>query len=213
MRKWLGDLERPKDLTDQEYATFVRYCTEFFIDAKRLWRKDPNGHHKLVVAPEHWLFLISSAHDDVGHRGFYATNALISERYWWPYMGADIAWYIKTCHLCQIWRTQNVLIPPTVDIPAPLFAKVYIDTMFMLPSGGFKYILQARCSLCHYPEFATLRHETNKTVGEFLYQNLICRYSTLMEIVTDNGGTILKGMSYLAKKYGIRHIHISGYNS
>jgi hypothetical protein len=30
--QWLQDLRRPDDLSDAEYATFVRYCINFFVD-------------------------------------------------------------------------------------------------------------------------------------------------------------------------------------
>ena len=106
-------------MADEEYKTFMRYCTEFFLAGEddRLWRKDPRGAHKIVIPQEQRLFLMSSAHDDVGHHGFYATNALLTKRYWWPAMGQDVAWFVKTCHLCQLRKTQQVLIPPTVATP------------------------------------------------------------------------------------------------
>ena len=115
-------------------------------DDDRLWRKDQKGNHKVVVAEGRRLFLLAAAHNDVGHHGFYVTNALLSERYWWPMMLQDIAWFIRTCHLCQLRKTQQVLIPPTVAMPAPLFSKVYIDTMHLTPSSGYKYIVQGCCS-------------------------------------------------------------------
>jgi len=213
VQNWHNTLERPTDMSDSEYNTFVRYCTEFFVKFDRLWRKDPQGKHKIVIPQDRRLFIIASGHDDVGHHGFYATSALISERFWWPFMGFDIGWYVRTCHICQLRRTQNVLIPPTVAMPAPIFSKVYLDTMHLPVSGGFKYITQARCSLIHYPEYAVLRRETNRTVGEFIFKDLICRYGLLLEIVTDNGPPIIKACEYLTKKYGIKHIRISGYNS
>jgi hypothetical protein len=121
-------------LTDSEYKSLLRYCMEFFVsDGERLWRKDSKGNHKVVVDQDRRLFLISSAHDDVGHHGFYATNALLAERYWWPQMAHDISWFVRTCHLCQLRKTQHVLIPPTVATPAPLFSKVYMDTMHLTP--------------------------------------------------------------------------------
>jgi hypothetical protein len=49
--QWLQDLRRPDGLSDAEYATFVRYCTYFFVDDNRLWRKDSHGAHKLVIPP------------------------------------------------------------------------------------------------------------------------------------------------------------------
>ncbi len=213
VQKWHETLKRPEDMSDADYATFIRYCTEFFISQDKLWRKDAHGRHKLVIPTHRRLFIIASAHNDVGHHGFYATNSLITERFWWPFMAFDISWFVRTCHICQLRRTQNVRIPPTVAIPAPLFAKVYIDTMHLPPSGGFKYIIQARCSLTHFPEFAMLKRETAKTVGKWLLNDLIFRYGTLIEIVTDNGPPIIKAVEYLSKRYHIKHIRISGYNS
>ena len=200
-------------MSDSDYASFIRYCTEFFVSQNKLWRKDAHGRHKLVIPTHRRLFIIASAHNDVGHHGFYATNSLITERFWWPFMAFDISWFVRTCHICQLRRTQNVLIPPTVAIPAPLFAKVYIDTMHLPTSGGYKYIIQARCSLTHFPEFAMLRRETGKTVGDWILHDLIFRYGALIEIVTDNGPPIIKAVEYLSKRYHIKHIRISGYNS
>ena len=213
VRSWLETLERPPSMKDTEYKTFMRYCTEFFVSDGRLWRKDSKGHHKVVVAQERRLFLVSSAHNDVGHHGFYATNALLVERYWWPGMAQDIAWFIQTCHLCQLRKTQQIAIPPVVAQPAPLFSKVYMDTMHLTPSSGYKYIVQARCSLTHWPEWEMLRKESAKTIATFILRNLIYRWGTLLEIVTDNGGPFVKALSYLAKHYHITHIRISGYNS
>ena len=217
VKEWHQTLEWPADiaaLTSSEYNSFMRYCTEFFVSEEgKVWRKDTKGNHKVVVAEDRRLFLIASAHDDVGHHGFYATNALLAERYWWPQMAQDIAWFVRTCHLCQLRKTQHVLIPPTVATPAPLFSKVYMDTMHLTPSSGYKYIVQGRCSLTHWPEWEMLRTETAKSLARFILNNIIYRWGTLLEIVTDNGAPFVKAMEYLAKKYHIKHIRISGYNS
>lgn len=213
VQRWLETLERPPSMSDSYYKTFMRYCTEFFVKEGRLWRKSNKGHHKVVVPPERRLFLLASAHNDVGHHGFYATNALLVERYWWPSMAHDISWFVMTCHVCQLRKTQQISIPPVVALPAPLFAKVYMDTMHLTPSGGYKYIVQARCSLTHWPEWEMLRKETAKTVATFILRNIIYRWGTLLEIVTDNGAPFVKALTYLAKHYHITHIRISGYNS
>ena len=212
VQHWLETLERPDNLSDTEYKTFMRYCTEFFVSDNRLWRKDVKGH-KMVIFQDRRLFLMTTAHNDTGHHGFFATNALLTERYWWPHMAQDIAWYILTCHVCQIRKTQQVLIPPTVAMPAPLFSKVYMDTMHMPPSSGYKYIVQGRCSLIYWPEWAMLQAENAKSLARWILQDIIYRWGLLLEIVTDNGPAFLKAMKYLEKHYHIRHIRISGYNS
>jgi len=213
VQKWHADLHRPPDMTDAKYESFLRYCTEFFIDSDRLWRKDRKGEHKLVVAQDRRLFILSSAHDDAGHHGYFATHAHIALRYWWPFMGNDINWFVKTCHICQTRKTQNVLIPPIVATPAPLFAKIYVDTMHMPPSSGFKFIVQGRCSVVHWPEFDMLRNENARAIGEWLLKCFVYRWGMLAEIVSDNGAPFVKAIAYLAKRYHINHIRISGYNS
>ena len=125
----------------------------------------------------------------------------IVEHFWWPDMLSDIAWFVKTCLLCQLRQTKQILIPPTVPLPAPLFAKMHMDTMHLPASGGFKYIVQGRCTLSHWPEFRCLRAETAHTLSEWIYQDVLCRWGTLSEIVTDNGPAFVKACEQLSKKY------------
>ena len=85
--------------------------------------------------------------------------------------------------------------------------------MHMPKSGGFRYIVQGRCSVAHYVEFRMLRSENATTIGDWLFEDVLCRWGALSEIVSDNGGAFVKAIEYLAKKYHIHHIQISGYNS
>jgi len=94
-----------------------------------------------------------------------------------------------------------------------LFCKAYIDTMFMPCAGGFRYIVQARCSLTSYPEYRMLRRETRATLATFIFEELLCRWGALEEIVTDNGKAFVEALGVLAKRYGVKHIKISTYNS
>jgi hypothetical protein len=72
-------------------------------------------------------------------------------------MVSDVHWYTKTCHICQLCQIHQVLIPPVVTTPAPIFAKAYINTMHMPQSGAYKYFVHACCSLSYYPEFREQR--------------------------------------------------------
>lgn len=98
-------------------------------------------------------------------------------------------------------------------MPASLFRKVYIDTFLMPKSGGYRYVVHARCSLSSYPEWRMLRRETGATIGAFIFQDILCRWGAVEIIQTDNGTPFIKALDYLAKTYGIRHIRISPYNS
>jgi hypothetical protein len=52
-----------------------------------------------------------------------------------------------------------------------------------------------------------------KTIRDWIFEDILCRWGSLCEIVTDNGPAFLKALGYLSKRYHIEHIRISGYNS
>jgi hypothetical protein len=122
-------------------------------------------------------------------------------------MLGDVVWYVRSCHLCQVQQTRKLVIPPVVATPALLFTKVFINTMHMPKSNSFQYIVQGRCSLSYDPEFRMLRKELSRALGDWIYKDILCRWGSLHEIVTDNGAPFLAVLAH------INHIHISGYNS
>ena len=52
-----------------------------------------------------------------------------------------------------------------------------------------------------------------QTIGKWIFQDILCRWGTLVKIVSDNGKPFLTALAYLEKRYHIKHIRISGYNS
>jgi hypothetical protein len=58
-----------------------------------------------------------------------------------------------------------------------------------------------------------LRAENAKSLANWILHDIIYRWGLLLEIVTDNGPAFLKALKYLEKRYHIKHIRISGYNS
>ena len=82
----------------------------------------------------------------------------------------------------------------------------------MPKAGGFSYIIQARCSLISYPEFRLLCQETAVAIGKFIFNDILCQWGAVEELVTDNGVPIVAGLEWLSKTYHIAHIRISPYN-
>ena len=87
-----------------------------------------------------------------------------------------------------------------------------MDTMHLPHSGGFAFIVQGQCLLTGYPEFRMLHKETMQAIGDCIFQDVLCRWGALSEIVLDNSKPFIAALTYLKKKYHIKHIHISGYN-
>ena len=145
VKEWHMTLGRPGGLSDAEYAAFVKFAMGFVLDKERLWRKNSQGNHQLVLPKDRRLQVLREIHDNIGHKRFYSTHEIITQRFWWPRIKADIVWYLRTCHICQQQQTWQLLIPPVVATPAGLFSRVYMDTMHLPAAGGFKYIVQGRC--------------------------------------------------------------------
>lgn len=214
IKLFLETMESPADLTERQLERFTWKASDFFVREGRLWKKDRTGKHKRVIERSRRLALLMEAHDEQGHKGIFSVHLKLLERFWWPHLEQDVKWYIRTCHECQIRSVKRFHIPPTVPIPAPLFCKVYIDTMLMPKAQGFRYIIHARCSMSSYPEWDKLRRETERTIVAFIYTHIICRWGALIELfVSDNAPMYLKALEILAAKYNFKHIKITPYNS
>jgi hypothetical protein len=213
IKTWLEDGTAPEGWSEKQIKRLQKSAKTYFLAHTRLWRRGADGRHKRV--PEPWTRprLLVQAHDEMGHKGVYAVRNRLQDRFWWPMMGKDVAWFIKTCHECQVMN-MNVYHPPLiVQAPPTLFRKAYIDTMMMPKSKGCKYFVHARCGLSSWPEGQALRKENAESLGRFIFEQLICRWGALLEIVTDNGPAFIKAAQWLSEKYGLHHIRISPYNS
>ena len=215
IRGWLKNPIQIEGYSDKKYRAFVRFAKGFFLDKEdRLYRRSIDSRHKLVVDKTHRMYMMRSAHDAMGHRGAYATQNMLTERFWWPEIERDVHWYVKTCHRCQERTKRVVEIPPTVTHTPSIFQRLHADTVHMTPkSNGCKYIVHGRCALSSWVEGRPLKAETARTVGIWLFEEVICRWGCLEEIITDNGSVFLAAVKWLEEKYGIKGIRISPYNS
>ena len=212
VKRWLLGDGLPTFADAQTRARFERYAGQFFVDkAGRLWKLADDGAHRRVLDPSARGQVLVEFHDYVGHRGIYATKAFLADRFWWPEWQADVAWYVRTCHQCQVRQTRKVHIPPTVAYPSPPMVRVHADTMDM--PAPYKHFFHARCATTSYCEGRAAKTQSAKTIGDWIYQDLLCRWGAIAEIVTDNGAPFVAAMEYIDKTYHVRHIRISGYNS
>ena len=204
---------RPADLSDTEFHSFINSATKCFLLHGSLWHREPHGCDQLVI-PKHQRFgLIKEAHDDLGHKGVFTVQTQLLLRFWWPMLVENVKWFVRTCHKCQIRQTRQLHIPPAVPVIGGLFCKAHLDTMVMPRSAGYWYIVQACCALTAYPEWRMLHSENASALTSFIFEDILCHWGALAEIVTDNGPAFVQALNVLADRYNIRHICISPYNS
>jgi hypothetical protein len=58
-----------------------------------------------------------------------------------------------------------------------------------------------------------LRKENTRMLCAFIFEELLCRWGPITEIITDNAPVYKVAVDKLAHKYGIHPIHVSPYNS
>ena len=216
VKEWLKDpWTRPDGLNDKQYRSFRRFATHFFLDnGERLYRRSLDSAHKLVVDRAHRMYIIRAAHDGVGHKGFYATKSLIDLRFWWPELERDVSWYTKTCDICQKRQKELIRAPPTLTHTPSIFEYFHADTMHMTPaSNGCKYIAHGRDSLSSWMEGRPLKEEKGKAVAQWLFEDVICRWGCMKQIIVDNSTVYDSAAAWLERKYGIPGIKVSAYNS
>jgi hypothetical protein len=154
-----------------------------------------HGKHRIVVPKEKRYELLKEVHDILGHKKIYAMRMQLLERFWWPFLDQDVKWFVQTCHQCQVRQMRYHHIPPTVAAPASLFCKAHVNTMYMPHALGYRYIVQAHCSLSSYPEHRKLRKENGSTIGTFIFKEILCCWGVLEEIVTDNGPAFVEALN------------------
>jgi hypothetical protein len=143
LRTYLETLALPAGASMTQRSRILKQAHQFFTCSNCLWHKNSGGRHQIVVFRPDRSHILHETHDCLGHKGFYPTRHTIADHFWWLTLDKDVAWYLRTCHQCQLRIVEKVIIPPTVAVPAPLFCKACTDSMHMPVSHGYSYIVQA----------------------------------------------------------------------
>ena len=211
IRRFLETLRRPSGFDDERYRQFIHQAKRYFTLRGKFFRKVAPDRAQMIPDPPRRLRIIQYAHDKLGHKGVYATSRNILVRFWWPHINEDVRWYTRTCHQCQVRQTEYFHIPPTVPFVPGLFWKAHLDTVHM--PGRYRYLLHARDAAFSIPEARAVTSEKATVLATFIFEDILCRWGGIAEIVTDNGSPYIAALDILKDRYGINHIRISGYNS
>lgn len=84
--------------------------------------------------------------------------------------------------------------------------------MFILEENSFKYIIAARDDLTHVAERRALRKADAKSIAKLFWEEIICQYRCIAEVVIDNSLEVKGVFEILLKRYNIPQIRIFLYN-
>ena len=187
----------------------------FIAEDGILYRKTGCGD-KMVLPKKYHKRVYEELHENMGHLGADRVVELARERFYWPFMRADITHYVTK--VCRCLKQRK----PATHVHAPLqpilstapFQLVSMDYVHLEPSsGGYQYILVI---MDHYTRFAqayATRDKSAKTAANKLYNDFIMRFGFPGTIHHDQGGEFENKLFYnLEKLSGIKHSRTTPYH-
>ena len=86
-------------------------------------------------------------------------------------------------------------IPLVVIHTLSLFQVLHTDTVHISPVlNSYKYVAYKRYKLSLWIEAKALKQEGSKAIRQWLFEDVICRYGSLVKIVMDNRTPFKKAM-------------------
>ena len=155
---------------------------------------------------------------EAGHMGIRKTINRIVNRVYWPQMRTDIKNYVKSCHVCQTVKYDNVKPAGPMGKTDPaedVFHTVFIDFVGPLPrsKSGNQHLLVLQDELSKWVELFPMRTATAKNVAKRLENEVFCRFGVPDTIVSDHGSQFeSKLLKKLCKEWKIRHAFTSVYH-
>ena len=199
-----------------ERKTFIRRTKNFFLhDGDRLWKIEPKGKlPRLVVLDiDRRSALIAEAHNDVGHRGRDATYKTLSERFFWPNMFDQIAYFVRSCNICQLRSKTRPIVAFSPTWSSGILRRFDLDTVHMPDGvGGMKFLLQATDPSISWVEVRAVRRASSEAWAKFLYEEVYCRFGGVLLCLVDGGSEFKGAVEILFKQFGVVAIVSSPYH-
>jgi hypothetical protein len=135
--------------------------------------------------------LIHRYHHVLGHMQVNTLLPLMEVRYFWPFMERDIKNIQDSCPQCQLNGTAQITnhrpLQPHDPVGIP-FLKWGIDFVQDLPEvNGYSNIFTARCYATKRVIYVATKDRTAKTAAECIFKDIVCKYGSPAEIVSDRG--------------------------
>ena len=206
--------ERCQDPVKQK--SFIRKTKGFFLhDGDRLWKIEAQGKlpRLVVVDVDCRSTLVAEAHKSVGHRGRNATYKTLSERFYWPNMFDQIAYFVRSCNICQLCSKTRPIVAFSPTWNSGILRCFDLDTIHMPDGiGGMKYLLQASDPAISWVEARAVRKPNSETWAKFLYEEVYSHFGCVLFCLVDGGSEFKEAVDILFKQYGIVVIVSSPYH-
>ncbi len=190
----------PRDHLQRFYT--LMYKREWLVDDDILYRLFDNPVtqstiRQLVVPEPLRKLVLEHSHDGLlgGHYGFNKMFYRVRQDFYWPSMADDIRQYVQTCESCN---ARKLSLDKQIGDLQPFqshepFDIIGVDLVGPLPKTreGYQYILVVQDLFSKWVEAFPIRTKTAKEVADVLVSEIICRFGSPRQILSDNGKEFL----------------------
>ncbi|RAQ98663.1 putative gag-pol poly protein [Stemphylium lycopersici] len=192
--QFLVNLKSPKGMQSRELRAWKKRALNFFVRDGILFKKTSRNIaiRRVVDDKDLQTAAVWNVHQQIGHRGVNAVYSILSQRYWWNGMYEHVRKRLATCPDCQLRSSKRMVDMLTNTYSFAIWETVAIDVVYMPQCFGKKYLVIARDYLSGWPEARALSNNKSKTIAEFIYEDIICRWSTSRKLMVDGGPDFAK---------------------
>ena len=185
-----GELPNKKD---QAHKVRVQYA-RFSVINGQLFKRSLNGLYLKCLTTKQGQYVLAELHEGIcgNHPGGKTlAHKAHTQGYYWPTMKSDSVDYVHKCDRCQ--QQAPILRSSAQDlmsISSPWhFAQWGIDIVGPLPTtpAQKKLLLVAIDYFSKWIEAEAFASIKDKEVTQFIWKNIVCRFSIPRTIVSDNG--------------------------
>ena len=186
--------ETDPDLIDRSETDEI-YKTEKMIgnDKFKVWIYESHNFDKLIYIPNSKANLIIGAYHGLCHAGYKATVRMISNKFYWPSLKADVREFVKLCEKCQLVKKKRKNIVPVarIEIPVNRFETVHVDLVGPLPRvDGYNMILTVIDRFTRFVTAIPLKYSNTESIIKAFTDGWIKYFGVPKEMITDRGPNV-----------------------
>jgi ribonuclease HI len=210
----------PPDMDTKAKRTLRLQIVRYVLQGQVLYRRNLDGVLSRCLTPDQAQMALEQCHSGVcgGHFSAKTTAAkVLHAGYFWPSLHKDAHLLVRKCEACQRFTGKQKLAalplrPIEVQVPFARWGMDFIGPISPPSSAGHVFILTATDYFTKWAEAIALRNATSQQVVEFVECNILSRFGTPAEILTDNGSAFMSEvMLHLGVTYGIQLFRSSTY--
>ena len=169
------------------------------------------------LIPTLWRPAVFSAVHTLAHPGIRATRRMISSRFVWARMSADIAAWCRDCQGCARGKVHKHVHTPIQNFTTPSrrFAHLHVDLVGPLPASreGFTHMFTIVDRTTRWPEAILLKNTTAADCAAALTSGWIARFGVPSIITSDRGVQFTSQIwQILCKTLRIKHVVTTAYH-